>query len=292
MKTVEPFIDATPLLDEPELLRRRASTDGFLFFSGLIDPERIFKLRREMLKTCRRYGWVKEGSEFMDGIAAPDIEMINFAPRAWGDFYNEILKLRSFHALSLEPNLLAACDRLFGEKTLPHSRNIARLSFPQNEDYATPPHQDHYYIGGSRRTWTAWIPCGHCPVALGGLAVAKGSHHLGFLDTHKATGAGGHAVETGRDWVWGGGDYRCGDVIICHSLAVHQAFPNTTGDQLRLSCDFRYQPVGDPVREDSLQPHMNWLTWEDVYESWPDNDPLKYYWKCEDLNIVKQVKGR
>ena len=81
---------------------------------------------------------------------------------------------------------------------------------------------------------------------------------------------------------------RGGDLIVLHSLTIHQGRDNITSDRLRLSADYRYQPRSHPVREDSLQPHMNWLTWKSVYEQWDKDDPVKYYWEDWDLDVVKR----
>ena len=61
-----------------------------------------------------------------------------------------------------------------------------------------------------------------------------------------------------------------------------------TSDRLRISTDYRYQPRSHRVRDDSLQPHMNWLTWEEIYEQWERDDPVKYYWRDWDLDVVKR----
>ena len=78
---------------------------------------------------------------------------------------------------------------------------------------------------------------------------------------------------------------RVGDVLICHSLTAHQGQDNESGDRLRISLDYRYQPMSHPVREDSLEPHMHFTDWEDIYAKWDADDPLKYYWRTWDLQI-------
>lgn len=51
---------------------------------------------------------------------------------------------------------------------------------------------------------------------------------------------------------------------------------------MRLSCDFRYQPLSEPIEEKSLQPHCLVLEWEEIYAEW-DNKDLQYYWKKHEL---------
>lgn len=287
MTRLEPLEDMTDHLNNPEVLRSRAADDGILFFAGLLSPSKVNGVRSQILPVCDRNGWVKEGSELLDGVAKSDVAVLDDADPRWRTFYDDTLKIRDFHELALDANLIHVFEVLFGEPVLPHSRNICRVVFPGTASHSTPPHQDHFYIGGSDDMWTAWIPCGDCPASLGGLAVAKGSHRQGKLDVKEAVGAGSHQVDVKEDQVWVGGDYACGDVILLHNLTIHQGQDNLSQDRLRLSCDFRYQPRSHPVRADSLVPHMDWLTWEEIYQDWEPTDPLKHYWKDWDLQIVE-----
>ena len=289
MAQIEPLQDATDLLHQPEDLRRQAAEDGYLFFSGLLDSTRVFNMRRQILSICAHHGWTKEETASMEGIANPNLMVVEGGDPRWKAFYQDVQTLRDFHQLALDDNLIRVLEVLFGEPVLPHSRNICRLVFPNSGSHTTPPHQDNLYIGGSEETWTVWFPCGDCPVSLGGLAMAKGSHRRGKLPDKAAVGPGGRQVEVKEEQIWVGGDYTCGDVMMLHSLAVHQGRNNLSEDRLRLSCDFRYQPRSHPVRADSLMPHMNWLTWEEIYQDWDPDDPVRYYWQNWDLEIMERA---
>ena len=286
MTHIESLQDATGLLNQPTELRRQATEDGYLFFSNLLDSAKVLNLRQQIMAICEKHGWTQAGTDCMEGLANPELLVVEGGDPRWQEFYGDVQKLRDFHQLALDENIIRAFDILFGETVLPHSRNICRLVFPNSSSHSTPPHQDNLYIGGSAETWTAWIPCGDCPEVLGGLAVAKGSHHQGRLADKEAIGPGGRQVEVSTDQVWVGEDYSCGDVIILHSLTVHQGRDNQSGNQLRASCDFRYQPRSHPVRADSLAPHMGWLNWEQIYGDWETEDPVKYYWQNWDLQIM------
>jgi hypothetical protein len=120
------------------------------------------------------------------------------------------------------------------------------------------------------------------------LVIAKGSHQHGKLAHKEASGPGGRQAEVEAKQTWVGGDYACGDMVILHSLTIHQGRDNLSGDRLRVSCDFRYQPMSHPVRVDSLMPHAR-LKWEDIYQDWDPNDKLKYYWQNWDLQIVERT---
>ena len=288
MKQLHTLEDATGLLARPHELRQRAAEHGCLFFKRLLDPARVLEVRRQVLGVCREHGWLDEGSDLMAGVSDPGVRVVESDDPRWQAFYNDVLRIRDFHGLALDPAIIRMFEALFDEPVLAHSRNICRLVFPDMNSHSTPPHQDNYFIGGSDETWTAWIPLGDCPEELGGLAVNRGSHRGGMLETSEGVGPGGRqvAIEDASSWV--GGDYACGDVIVLHSLTIHQGRDNLTPDRLRLSSDYRYQPRSHPVREDSLQPHMNWLTWEEIYERWDEDDPEKYYWKGWDLDVVKR----
>jgi ectoine hydroxylase-related dioxygenase (phytanoyl-CoA dioxygenase family) len=288
MAQVEPLEDVTHLLDDPSALQVKAEEDGLLFFRGLLDPDVVTNVRTQILEVCRRHGWVADATAVEDGIAEQEAIVVAGKDPRWQAFYVDLQKVHDFHALALDPSILSTLGVLFGESVLPHSRNICRVVFPDSATHSTPPHQDNLYIGGSEQTWTAWIPCGDVPVSLGGLAVAKGSHKQGKLEDKEAQGAGGRQVDVTEDATWVGGDYGCGDVIFLNSLTVHQGCDNLSGDRLRVSCDFRYQPRSHPVRSDSMEPHMGWVTWEDVYEKWAESDPVKYYWKTWDLNLFER----
>jgi ectoine hydroxylase-related dioxygenase (phytanoyl-CoA dioxygenase family) len=287
MQHIEPFADSTGLLGDPQRLRQRGEEEGYLFFAKLLEPETVLDVRRQILEVCRSHDWLDVRAPLMDGVAREGHLLIESGDPRWKAFYCDVLKLRDFHALALHPTLIGMLEALFGESVLPHPRNICRVLFPHSATFSTPPHQDHYYIGGSEHTWTGWIPCGDCPVELGGLAIVPRSHRRGFLDVHEAEGAGGSAVDVGSDITWAGGEFLCGDVLIVHSLTIHQGRDNQT-ERLRLSCDFRYQPRCDTVRADSLLPHMGWLTWEDVYAGWETDDELRYYWTNWNLEVTRR----
>ena len=76
-------------------------------------------------------------------------------------------------------------------------------------------------------------------------------------------------------------------MVLFHSLTVHKALPNLDPMHLRLSVDFRYQPLSHPVDPSSLLPHHNQITWEEVYADWK-SDTHKYYWQSLPLTYSGQ----
>ena len=275
-------------LDDVEELRQRVHDEGYLFFRSLIETGPIEELRRELLEVCQRGGWLKPGTDAADAVAHLDKASVFPEP----DFmfvYNEMLKLESFNRFAHDPALLGLTSRLVGEPTMPHPRLIGRANFPKagskRYDITTPPHQDFVFIQGTEETYTAWVPIGDCPRELGGLAVLEGSGKGGVYAHPVADGTGGMGVDTSLlPGEWATADYRTGDVVFFHSLAVHKGLPNLT-DRLRLSVDYRYSGVSQPKVAKELLAHGDQLSWEEIYSDWTSTD-FQYYWKQYDINLV------
>lgn len=275
---MDSLLESNDLLHRPVDLRERARLEGYLFFRGLLDREAVTAVRREIAAILAEAGWLRPGTPPADAIAAEGACYVEPQPE-YMRVYNRIMCLESFHALAHQQSLLQLFDTLFGEPTLVHARNIARVIFPRNTKYTTPAHQDYIHIQGTEETWTAWFPLGDCSKELGSLAILPRSHVFGILPTHTAYGAGGQGVDTDHLGLeWAAADFALGDVVVFHSLNVHKGLPNLSEDRIRLSCDFRYQPVSHPVVRSSFEPHHAQLRWEDVYAGWK-SDRYQYYWR-------------
>ena len=282
METLILFEDATPLLADPAALRARMDRDSFFYFKGLFPRETVLDLRRQILAICDKYGWLNRAAPLMDGVidpvAANAMETfcgVGVTQEAYADVY----KLEAFHRLAQHPAVMNVMERLMGETVLPHPRNIARLMFPIKANAPTPPHQDHVHIQGTQAVYTCWIPLGDTTESLGGLQVMRGTHTAGILPLFKSEGAGGHAISVaGLSGEWAHGDFAAGDALIFHSLTVHRSVPNQFPDRVRLSADFRYQPVSLPIEKGSLLPHCGVAPWDEIYAGWSDTS-LQYYWQ-------------
>lgn len=275
----ELFVNSATIIDQPEELRRRMSRDGYLFFCGLIPAEALHELYDAILAICQQHGWA-DAQGCM--IGRPKVEG---DPEYFG-VYEQVQRLESFHALAHRPELTGVIKSLVQETVLVHPRNIARISPPNAQKFTTPPHQDFALIQGTTETYTAWIPLRNCPMSLGGLAVLAGSHMSGLLPVHKADGPGGVGVETRQLGLgWHTNDFKLGEVLIFNSMTIHKALPNKTSDQFRISVDYRYQGVSQPIVHDGLDPHYNLAGWSAVYRGWTRTD-LQYYWRQYELRLV------
>jgi len=236
---------------------------GYLFFRGIVPSDEVLAVRQDVLTLCAEAGWLDPARELMDGIMAPGMQPTMEGQPEYMAVYRRILKQTPrFHDFPLQPGLMAVAAGLLGvpqEKVLVHFRRIGRVTFPNLVSATTPAHQDHFYIRGTVDTYSCWAPLGDCPVELGGLAIAPGSHRRGFLEhTEKFPGAvGGRGVPTEDITEWHTADYRAGDALFFHAFAIHKALPNLSPDRLRISTDNRYQREGDAIEPGALRTHFD-----------------------------------
>jgi hypothetical protein len=295
-ETRSPYVDATPLLDDPSALREQAERDGYLFFKRFLPIEPILELRRQMLEICQKHGWLAAEHDMMDGVideaalnqVSPELMRSDIGVSA--EAYHDVQRLELFHSLPHHPKFLSLYRTLFGKEAIPHPRHIARMVTPHRVVSPTPPHQDFIHIQGTPKTWTCWFPLGDCPRTRGPLTVLRGSHRNGVVSVAPSKGAGGLAAvlcPNETDWVQG--DFEAGDILTFTSYTVHRALRSQQRERIRLSCDIRFQAIDEEIHEGSLKPHGDY-TWEDLYRGW-QNPAVQYYWQKFDLQPAVWDEG-
>lgn len=282
---MQAFTDSTALIDNPIQLQQRFEEEGYLFLRGVIAPEKLTALRAQVTSCLKEAGWLEKQADPMDAIPAivPYVE----GDEGYLQAYNEVQKLQAFHELAHDSAIHSIMAALLGDKLFPHPLSVARLMFPDNDEWSTPPHQDYPNNQGSESLYACWIPLGDCPRQLGSLSVLRGSHRFGVLPLDYALGAGHRQAVLPPELEaleWVGEDFINGDVLIFHSLTVHRALHNQSG-RMRLSVDYRYQAEGDQLTEPCLLPHFNSISWEEIYRNWSDKS-LAYYWEEKDFQVV------
>jgi hypothetical protein len=140
-------------------------------------------------------------------------------------------------------------------------------------------------VQGTTEVFTAWMPLIDCPMQVGPLQVAAGSHTQGVFDFHIGAGAGGIEIVDPLEGHWVSGDFAVGDVLIFHSMVVHKGVPNRS-DKLRMSMDVRYQLASEPFNPDNANADGQPLSWDDIYAGWRSKD-LQYYWQKIPL-VIKE----
>ena len=286
MNHVSALFDAAALLHDAAAVQERLQADGYLFVRQALPAQLLWDLRADIAAVLAELGYIEGRDPLALELGQGQAALHETNSAAWRLFYDRVQCLRSFHAVAHAPALRPVLTAICGEDVFIHPRHICRLCFPQSQTFTTPPHQDYFYIGGNVDTWTAWIPIGDCSCDLGSLAVLPGSHKNGLLPVQVAQGAGGHATQAVAENGWARADFQCGDVLCIHSLLIHQGQDNLSNRSLRLSLDLRFQNKMQPIHVSSLQPHMQYLSWDEIYVDWPADDALRYYWKQESLDIV------
>lgn len=275
--------------DDAAEIRRRIDEEGYVFFKGLQNPDRLQALRHDILKVLMQGGWLMPGTSVDDGVANIEAQCTEGDPE-YTEVYHQVQRLESFHTSGHWPEVVAAMGKVIGGPVLPQPQKICRLWFPRYTQHTTPTHQDFVHFQGSYDTYTCWAPVGDCPMELGGLAVLPGSHRPAEIKPHHfSLGAGLLAIgDEDLEGHWHTTDYEIGDTLIFHSLLVHRALPNLSPDRLRVSLDNRYQARDIAIAEHMLEPHLAGiapLTWDEVYSGW-QSEEFQYYWKAHDLTIV------
>jgi ectoine hydroxylase-related dioxygenase (phytanoyl-CoA dioxygenase family) len=284
---------ATPWLDDPARLREFADTNGYLFCRGLLPRADMIALRAAILDVARRHQLLADEDDRHSTRTRPGVPIFEQDTPQWLAFYRDILCLRALNALPAHRQLYDIVSTLVGEPVFHHARVNVRFFANFPFQFASPPHRDFTWVGGTADVWTSWIPLVDIDRQLGGLQVLPGSHRR---DYHARGGAGENdGIEIPPDEQWHTAPhYELGDVVLFHSRTVHSGGGNLLQDRLRVSAECRFQPISHPVRADVMEPHwknLGLVTWDELYHDWPADDPLRYYWRELPLTFVTESEG-
>ena len=148
---------------------------------------------------------------------------------------------------------------------------------------------------------TVWIPVTEATIANGCMQVIPRSHGRELFD-HCPGGPGGLAIP---DSVLPPGDpvalpMQPGSILLMTQSTVHSSLDNVTPDQVRISFDLRYQPIGEPTGRPAFAPagfvarskahpereqhdpavwRQNWLMVRDHLAA--DEDPAYNRWRAD-----------
>ena len=276
------FVDSAPDLGQLDRLRARLDADGYLFLPGLLPAADVASVQRQVGAIAQVDGWLQTAVPIEHALADDAGFCVDPDP-AYLKTLRKINHLQDYHALKHHPALIGLFERLLGGAILPHPRVLGRNIFPNRAAVTTKAHQDFPNVQGTEEVYTAWIPLIDCPMEVGPLQVAAGTHRSGVYDFSIAAGAGGIEITDQLAGRWHCSPFRQGDVLIFHSMTVHKGVPNHSR-QLRMSQDVRYQLLSEPFNIDNAQADGQPLDWDDLYAGWTRED-LKYYWQRLKLNL-------
>lgn len=273
---MRPFTDSTNLIQDGPALAARMRADGYLFLRGALPVDALRGLQARIGALAQQAGWLRADRAVDEAIADPAGFCVDPDP-VYLRTLRQINRLEDYHALKHHPALMGLMQRVMGRAVFPLPLTLMRNIFPNRTEYTTKAHQDFPNVQGTQTCITAWFPLIDCPLPVGPLQIAAGSHTMGVLDFDIAGGAGGIEITDRLDGRWVSGNFQLGDVLLFHSMTVHKGLPNLS-DKLRMSMDVRYQPVDEPFCAVNARPDGQPLAWEEVYADWKSDD-LKYYWR-------------
>ena len=277
------LVDSGPLAADGAALAARMERDGYLLMRGLLPRAAVDAVQRQVGEIVRAAGWLRADRPVAEARA--DLAGFCVDPEpAYLHTLRRINRLEDYHALKHHPALVGLFERMLGGPILPHPRVLMRNIFPEREEYTTKAHQDFPNVQGTEAVFTAWMPLIDCPIEVGPLQVAVGSHHAGVYDFDIGAGAGGIEITDPLAGAWACAGMAAGDVLIFHSMTVHKGVPNRS-DRLRMSMDVRYQRADAPFNPDNANPDGQPLSWEEVYAGWR-SDALQYYWTRMNLTLA------
>ena len=191
---MQPFIDSSPLSPTDPRSPARMQRDGYLFLPGLLPREDVATVQRQIGEIARDAGWLRRDTPVQHAIADPSGFCVDPDP-TYLNTLRRINRLEDYHALKHHPVLIDLLERMLGGPILPHPRVLMRNIFPARDEYTTKAHQDFPNVQGTTEVYTAWMPLIDCPMDVGPLQIAVGSHTKGVYDFGIAGGAGGIEIK-------------------------------------------------------------------------------------------------
>ncbi len=252
--------DCNQILSNREALLDQLATDGYLLIRGLLDPHAVQTARERIAEYLVDHHVVEHA------YPAGALALIDGAnpPRLGGR--REITHDPAVGTV-LEADALAQFfSFLFDEPALAFDYKWLR-AVPTGR--ATGAHFDSVYMGrGSSQLMTTWIPLGDVSPRHGSLAICVGAHNLNSYRLLRDTyGRSDVDRDNTPGWLssdppsvtqefggrWSTASFATGDVITFGMNTMHASTTNIT-NELRLSCDVRYQPASDPTDERWMGP--------------------------------------
>ncbi|MEU5578852.1 1-deoxypentalenic acid 11-beta-hydroxylase [Streptomyces huasconensis] len=257
-ETFSEYVDCAPLLDDREALDRFYEEHGYLYLRDALDRELVRTAAEQMLQGLIALGHAAPGTT-LDTLAIDSFEAVDEVAMHEYVKYDELWN---------HPTTVKLWEQVFGEPVFVFKSTTIRY-YPTaagsaEPSFLTPLHQDGFYIGPNKDFRTAWIPLLPTSHAIGGVAIADGSHKRGprehvITENFRRFGhpvRGIPAEEFGADEQLLFSPMEPGDVLLFHAFTCHKSIPNVSVDPagMRMSMDTRIQPASSHRGFNSLTP--------------------------------------
>jgi phytanoyl-CoA hydroxylase len=243
---LDPVLDIRPILVEYEGVLDTIA-EQFLERGWIAQLYRELPFRERLIRICRESG--KSLSQYFD-FSLPQTGVRADTPIHAGP---------AVFSLLTSPRLLDVVESVVGPEIYSNPVQHIRMKLPPgvlpaaNADglNATIPwHQDNGVIlpeADEATILTVWLPLNEATIENGCLQVIPYSHR-GELEPHCPTNRGAaipDVVVATRQAI--PVPMQPGSVLLMHQRTIHSSLDNTTPDQVRISLDLRYQPIGQPT---------------------------------------------
>lgn len=240
-KSPHTLLSANSSLGDPESLAHMFNRDGYLFFEQVLSRTAVTEASNRMTRILVDHGVVEQGSP---------------APTWTGTSidHRHAFRLAALHDehiwqnLVQRPEVSVVFEQVFGEpvRFLPIASYQVKVptTIATGADPFVGRHQDGFFSRGMEFR-TCWLPLCEIDESLGGLALAPGFHHMGWLERSTSDG---FEIPDGviPHEAWRSARYFPGDLLIFHNRLPHCGLPNRTSSLVRISIDIRAQPASAP----------------------------------------------
>jgi hypothetical protein len=261
--------DASASIGTPGALAARLEADGYVFLRQALPAALALTARHRVLG---RLAAVDEVTEPDGEARATGRSRRQELEPDKGTFWQSVSEQPAMRAVTHGPELRALIGELFGAPARPFDFVFLR---PAVNGRHTDIHCDKpFFTRRTERVVTCWVALGEIPVERGPLFVVEGSHRwpdvraaVAGYDVARDKDRRNALTEGPADYAARRGtrlltaDFRPGDLVVFGMYLLHGAFDNhATDGGIRLSCDVRFQPAGEPEDPRYFGPHPTGTT--------------------------------
>jgi Phytanoyl-CoA dioxygenase (PhyH) len=225
------------LFGDSAALRALIAAEGYVFMRGLLDPSAISVIGRRGLGYLQEDGWTEPGPDPQTARPRTPVRAVKMRD-AFGDGgYRRILADPGFNSIPFVSPLADLMHQILGPTGFCYPLRVPRIVYPVSLAPRQPGNIVHKDYRCVQDMFTCWVPLGHVPRALGGLALEPGSQRSSRVRYRPL-----NRIEPG----WLTTDYEPGDVLVFHCLTTHAALPNQQR-RMRFSAEYRWQLADRPA---------------------------------------------
>lgn len=229
------------LLGNRAALEQFYEDNGYLLFRQVLDQGSVAEARRAMFKVMAKYGLISA-----DAIDAPEAVWAggDFPPSSGAQNMEESPEFAGISSkLVSHPGNARVLEQILGEPAMPLPIVQYRAYVPGSHVGAV--HQDGFYSPGIKNYKPVWVTLTDCPREVGGLMIAVGQNHRGYL--HNSAKPPYFPIPEGVVPAdsWATTHYRPGDLLIVHPSTPHVGGANRS-NVCRVTFDTRVQSAADP----------------------------------------------